>query len=46
VRVNAADALLGAINARPARDPEPSETLTERTETVLAAYRELADEFE
>jgi hypothetical protein len=46
VRVNAADALLGAINARPDRDPEPAETLTERTETVLAAYRELADEFE
>ena len=46
VRVNAADALLGAIKARPNRDPEPAETLTERTETVLAAYRELADEFE
>lgn len=46
VRLDAADALLGAINARPARDAEPAETLTERTETVLAAYRELADEFE
>lgn len=46
MRVSAADALLGAINARPGRDPEPAETLTERTETVLAAYRELADEFE
>lgn len=46
VRVSAADALLGAIDARPSRDPEPAETLTERTETVLAAYRELADEFE
>ncbi|MET7427014.1 hypothetical protein [Dactylosporangium sp. NPDC005555] len=45
VRVEAADALLGAISARPGRDPEPTETLTERTETVLAAYRELADEF-
>jgi hypothetical protein len=45
VRVSAADALLGAIDARPGRDPEPAETLTERTETVLAAYRELADEF-
>jgi hypothetical protein len=44
VRVEAADAILGAV--RPSRDPEPAETLTERTETVLAAYRELADEFE
>ncbi|MEV0560345.1 hypothetical protein [Dactylosporangium sp. NPDC050588] len=46
VRIDAADALLGAISGRPPRDAEPAETLTERTETVLAAYRELADEFE
>ncbi|WP_238007983.1 hypothetical protein KZZ52_04515 [Dactylosporangium sp. AC04546] len=47
VRVTAADALLGAIAERPERGPEePAATLTERTETVLAAYRDLADEFE
>ncbi|MET7398504.1 hypothetical protein ABZS66_33960 [Dactylosporangium sp. NPDC005572] len=47
VRVTAADALLGSITTRPERGPEePAATLTERTETVLAAYRDLADEFE
>lgn len=46
VRVTAAETLLGSIAARPNRGPEPAGTLTERTETVLAAYRELADEFE
>jgi hypothetical protein len=39
VRVTAADALLGSLRSR----PEPD--LVERTEVVLAAYRELADEY-
>ncbi|UWZ37396.1 hypothetical protein Drose_03690 [Dactylosporangium roseum] len=46
MRVTAADALLGSIATRPDRGNEPAGTLTERTETVLAAYRDLADEFE
>lgn len=39
MRVTAADALLGTLGSR----PEPD--LVERTEVVLAAYRELADEY-
>ncbi|GAA2382332.1 hypothetical protein [Dactylosporangium salmoneum] len=39
MRVSAADALLGTLRSR----PEPD--LVERTEVVLAAYRELADEY-
>jgi hypothetical protein len=39
MRVTAADALLGTLRSR----PEPD--LVERTEVVLAAYRELADEY-
>ncbi|GAA3291864.1 MULTISPECIES: hypothetical protein [Dactylosporangium] len=39
LRVTAADALLGSLRAR----PEPD--LVARTEVVLAAYRELADEY-
>ncbi|WP_433056275.1 hypothetical protein [Dactylosporangium sp. CS-033363] len=40
IRVTAAEALLGSLRSRP--EPE----LVERTEVVLAAYRELADEYE
>ncbi|MER7007385.1 hypothetical protein ABT297_30680 [Dactylosporangium sp. NPDC000555] len=40
IRVTAADALLGSLRAR----PEPD--LVERTEVVLAAYQELADEYD
>ncbi|MEV8513201.1 hypothetical protein [Dactylosporangium sp. NPDC051484] len=39
MRVTAADALLGSLRSR----PEPD--LVERTEVVLAAYQELADEY-
>ncbi|WP_432834897.1 hypothetical protein [Dactylosporangium sp. CA-092794] len=40
LRVTTADALLGSLRSR----PEPD--LVERTEVVLAAYRELADDYE
>ncbi|WP_426510014.1 hypothetical protein ACPPVO_04490 [Dactylosporangium sp. McL0621] len=40
LRVTAAEALLGSLRSR----PEPD--LVSRTEVVLAAYRELADEYE
>jgi hypothetical protein len=41
-RVRAVDALLGAMTARAGRAYDPAEELTDHTEAVLEAYRDLA----
>jgi hypothetical protein len=41
-RVRAVDALLGAMTARAGRTYDPAEELTDHTEAVLDAYRDLA----
>ena len=46
LRITSADALLGALAGRAGRTYEPVESLAERTEAVLGAYRELAADLE